>query len=62
MALDHANAVAVFTQLIRSGDAGDSAADDDDIHDSFSPEGARPDWFTSRRPMRQGVRDSPGFS
>jgi hypothetical protein len=59
MALDHADAVPVCTQLIRGGDAGDSAADDDDIHDSFSPEGARPDWFTSGRPNMTG---RPGFA
>ncbi|OTP79661.1 hypothetical protein PAMC26577_01940 [Caballeronia sordidicola] len=42
MALDHADAVPGRTQLIRGGDAADSATDDNDIHDSFSPEGARP--------------------
>jgi hypothetical protein len=55
------------TQLIRGGDAANPAADDDDIHDSFSPEGARPDWFTSRRPRATGLlvvwpRWKPGTS
>ena len=39
VALDHANAVAGRMQLISGGDTADTAADDDDIHDSFAPEG-----------------------
>ncbi len=39
VALDHANAVPCRMQLISGGDTADTAADDDDIHDSFAPEG-----------------------
>ncbi len=35
--LDHADGVSGCVQLIRGGDAGDSSADDDDIHDDSSP-------------------------